>query len=60
MKVEGVDHPLQHILGALGALCEKGEKKSQEKALKWATSSVCVINDRTVGTGQTHIENSAM
>lgn len=45
MKVEGVDHPLQHIFGALGALCEKGEKKSQQKALKWATSSVCVIND---------------
>lgn len=32
MKVKGVDHPLQHVLGALSALCE--ERKKIEKSRK--------------------------
>ncbi len=34
MKVEGVDHPLQHVLGALSALCEEGGKKGREMKKK--------------------------
>lgn len=31
MKVKGVDHPLQHVLGALSALCKERKKNREVK-----------------------------
>lgn len=39
MKVKGVDHPLQHVFGALSALCEE---ESQREVSEKEKIGVCV------------------
>lgn len=56
MKVRGVDHPLQHVLCALGALC--GEERQTEVKRKEARRSV--TKGRGAATQTACMENSAM
>lgn len=65
MKVRGVDHPLQHVLGALSALREEGKTDVSETEKKCDIVSLCCerqsCSDTQVKTEQTCTEkNSAM
>lgn len=64
MKVRGVDHPFQHVLGALSALREEGETDTSGTEKRCYITSLCCerqsCNDKRVKTGQTCTENSAV
>lgn len=60
MKVRGVDHPLQHVLGALSALREEGKTDVSETEKKCDIVSLCCerqsCSDTQVKTEQTCTE----
>lgn len=60
MKIRGVNHPLQHILGALSALHEERETDISGTEKKCNITSLCCERQSCNDTEQTCKENSAV
>jgi len=48
MDIVRVDHPLQHVLGALSALCGEGRNKGIRHIIRWCYKRQSCINSNNI------------